>query len=121
MPRQTVTYDPAVIQEFADRLYQQARYIVITSCLKGLVIGLLIGGVIGGAVQFALVRAQQAPYSSPISTSFDAVWIAALIVAALGAISGISRGREKSFKLRLEAQSALCQVQIEKNTGRVGS
>jgi hypothetical protein len=40
----------------------------------------------------------------------------AFVLGILGAVSGYSRGRDKAFHLKLEAQVALCQVQIEVNT-----
>lgn len=116
MAKRSVAYDPSVIQEFANRLYRQARWITFVSSVRGLIIGFIIGGVIGGAVLFYMLKVQQAPYSSPGSPSFEAVWICALVFAVLGAMSGYFRGRELSFKLRLEAQVALCQVQIERNS-----
>ena len=36
----------------------------------------------------------------------------------LGLAAGLSFGRARAFKLKLEAQVALCQVQIERNTER---
>lgn len=118
MAKEHISYDPAVIQEFANRLYQQARSIIITSCLRGTVIGVVAGGIIGSTIQFALLRTQQTSYSDPSSPSFEVVWIAALVFALLGAYSGYSRGKELAFKLKLDAQVALCQVQIEKNIAK---
>lgn len=40
----------------------------------------------------------------------------ALIGLLVGAGIGFALGQERAFKLKLEAQVALCQVQIEKNT-----
>lgn len=94
-----VTYDATVIQEFAERLYKQASSIILSSTLLGLFGGAVVGGV-GAAL--AQARAQVA--------------IAAIIGAFVGAFWGYSRGRERAFKLKLEAQVALCQAQIERNT-----
>lgn len=90
-----VIYDAAVIQEFASRLYRRASSIIATFT----VIGLIIGGVAGAA-------------------AFQSNGIAILIAAAIGAALGFSIGQERAFKLKLEAQVALCQVQIEKNTSK---
>ena len=90
-----VTYDGAVIQEFASRLYSRANSIIVTFT----VVGLIICGVAGAA-------------------ALHGNGIAALIAAAIGAALGFSIGQERAFKLKLEAQVALCQVQIEKNTSK---
>lgn len=99
MAKNPVAYDAAVIQEFAERLYSQAASIIFTSTFLGGVIGALLG--LGGA---AAAHDQ------------GAIGMAALIGAVIGGLIGYSRGRERAFKLKLEAQVALCQVQIEKNT-----
>jgi hydrogenase/urease accessory protein HupE len=39
-------------------------------------------------------------------------WLVAALVAAVGLAQGLERG----FTLRLQAQTALCQVEIERNT-----
>lgn len=104
MASKPVTYDPAVIQEFAQRLYSQAASIIFTSIFLGGVIGALLG----------LVGAAAAQAHSFIGRP-------ALIGAVVGGLAGLSRGRERAFQLKLEAQVALCQVQIEKNTSATHS
>src|SRR5260221_4840880 len=99
-----VTYDPAVIQKFAERLYGRATSIVVTSTLIGLVVGLLVGGGI------AVAMAKQSPGGQP------EVGLPIAIGAGIGALFGLFRGLERAFLLKLEAQKALCQVQIETNT-----
>ena len=39
-----------------------------------------------------------------------------LICAFIGGMMGAALGRTKGFSLKLQAQTALCQVQIERNT-----
>lgn len=93
----TVQYDPSVIRKFAARLYARARSVMITYTF--------VGGVIGAmpAVWFT-------------STYFGS-WEAGLLVGAvLGGAMGYALGVEKAFRLKLQAQTALCQVQIEANT-----
>ena len=86
-----VAYNPEVIQEFADKLYSRADAIVIgwtaIGALGGFVLGSLMGG--GGIRLFMLF--------------------------AGGAI-GYAIGLQRAFLLKLQAQEALCQVQIERNT-----
>ena len=87
-------YDPRVIEEFARRLLRRAKSVVLTY----LFIGVLIGVVVALGV---------APGSDN----------ATLIGALLGGVIGFAIGTEKAFQYRLTAQTALCQVMIEKNTG----
>ena len=95
-------YDPTIIQTFAAKLYSRANSIVATYTLFGLLIGLGIGFVIGRFVSSSMV---------------EAVGATELIIGAIpGAIGGYFIGMERSFALRLQAQTALCQVAIEQNT-----
>ena len=94
----TVFYNPTIIEEFAQRLYKQAASIIFNSTLFGLLTGailLFLGATVAGMTQ---------------------VPVFALIGAIIGGFWGYIRGRERAFKLKLEAQVALCQVQIERNS-----
>lgn len=86
-----VAYDKKVIQEFADRLYRAARTTVFTYTMVGALAGCVVLG---------------------MTTETAAVAVAVLASGYLG----YQVGRERSFKMRLEAQQALCQAQIEENT-----
>lgn len=99
-PRQQgmVQYDPVVIQSYADALYRAADRIVLVTAL--------LGGLLGGIVGYALGAAM----GSGSSVIFGLVGLGA------GGFIGHSRGMSKTFQLRLEAQLALCQVEIEFNT-----
>lgn len=98
-------YDPAILQKFAAGLYSRASSIEATYLIGGLLLGaaapflfsplwvsiaLLLGGITPGA--------------------------AAGLGAIVGGLVGFVAGRNKAFKLRLEAQLVLCQVAIEENT-----
>lgn len=87
----SVTYDPVVIQEFAERLYSKANNIIRSYTISGV---LLLG--------FAGLLTQEP--------------IVGLIGAVLGGFVGYSMGKEKAFAYKLQAQTALCQVQIEINS-----
>ena len=87
-------YDPQVLQTFADMLYAQARRLVITGAILG---ALVVGGV-------ALVAAKSG--------------VAGIIGALVGVLIGMALGQSRAFALRLQAQTALCQLSIEKNTRR---
>ena len=86
----TTKYDPAVIEEFATRLYKKANSIIATYTVLGI---LLLG--FGGFLTQQLIFA--------------------LIGAVIGGVIGYSMGRERAFAYKLQAQTALCQKQIESN------
>lgn len=86
-------YDPEIIQKLADQLYSQANTIVVISTLVFLIIG--------GAAGYAVDR------------DFGGPAIAGLVV---GGIIGYFIGQARAFVLRVQAQTALCQRQIEYNT-----
>lgn len=97
-----VKYDAQVIVQFAADLYSQARSIPVTYAALG-----VLAGFGAGAAAFG--------------TAIDG---GGLIGGALGAlllgVVAFKLGQQKAFALKLQAQVALCQVQIETNTrGRV--
>lgn len=99
----SVAYDSAVIVKFAADLYEKAKGIVIRWTIFFLLIGLASGAY--------LSKSTSAPNSPP---SFAGLAIGGVI----GAIVGYMVGSSAAFKLRLQAQIALCQVAIEQNTRR---
>jgi hypothetical protein len=100
-----VNYDPQIIIDFAGALYARAEKIVFAYTLRGIVGGVLLGGPIGAALGAA-------SGATPLSVGL----FCALLFGALGGYAGYSAGQEKAFALKLQAQTALCQVQIEANT-----
>lgn len=86
-------YDQKIIVEFASRLYSRATSVVATYTVFGVLVGAGAGGAIGHGA-------------------------GALIGAVIGGAIGYSMGSEKAFQYRLQAQTALCQAQIESNTRR---
>lgn len=89
-----VEYAPEVIQEFAERLYSQARWLAA----RWTGVGALIGWVSGYAA----------------SKSGVGNW--AYLLMPLVALVAYRIGEGRGFRLRLEAQRALVQVKIEENT-----
>lgn len=91
-----IEYDPRIIEKFAIRLYRTAWIVIVLLTLIG-----LAGGGFGG-------------YSLASWGDDEIVWAAggALILGGLG----FWLGWEVAFRLKLRAQLALCQVQIEENT-----
>ena len=47
----TVQYDPAVIQQFAERLYALARRIFATATILGVLLGFILGAALAAAMQ----------------------------------------------------------------------
>ncbi len=91
-------YDESVIVEFADSLYEQAESIVRLYTAVGVLVGAGIGAAIGGMLLSG--------------SGFGPAVIGAIVVGG----AAFQTGRQKAFALRLQAQVALCQVQIEANT-----
>ena len=92
-----VSYDLSIIQQHADRLYSRADAILAVYGLgftaAGIVVGFLLTDVL------------------------DSPGVVILVLSGLvSATLGIALGRARGFELRLQAQVALCQVQIELNT-----
>jgi hypothetical protein len=90
-----VEYDPDVIQAFANALYRQAAAIIAGATLLCLLGGFAAGAFFG-------------------SGSTKGAWVFA--GALFGGLIGFFAGRAKAFALKLLAQTALCQMHIEKNT-----
>jgi hypothetical protein len=87
-------YDSNILQKYADGLYRRAATVLWSSSLAGLFFGLCA---------WAILANVRPP---------DVYWF----LAPAGLVVGFFWGRDKAFKLRLEAQRTLCQVQIEMNT-----
>jgi F0F1-type ATP synthase assembly protein I len=96
------TYDPTLLRTLADKLNAQAR----TAVVVGIIAGAITGGLFGFAASLIFMTSHS--YLVP--------------GAVVGAVLGVFAGRRKAQALRLQAQMALCQVQIEENTrlGRRG-
>lgn len=99
------TYDPNVIATFAERLYAQATRIIILLSILGFIVGGIMGAALGGTM-------------GGHSDSSTFALVGGLFGALAGTLSGYSMGQERAFMLKLQAQTALCQMQIESNTRR---
>jgi hypothetical protein len=91
-----VRYDPAVLQKLAAQTQAQATAALIGGIAAGIVTGTLFG------------YAAMLIFYPPISL----IWPGAVV----GGVLGIAMGRRKALALKLQAQMALCQLQIEENT-----
>jgi outer membrane lipoprotein SlyB len=95
MTTSSVAYDPAVIQQFAAKLYDRARTLVWSYAALGFFLGSPVGVMTAGMQDAA---------------------VGALVSGVLGAAIGAAMASERAFILKLQAQTALCQAQIEANT-----
>jgi hypothetical protein len=93
-------YDPTVIHQFADSLYSQAATIVFTYAIAGMLPGIAVLG-----------------YAFIVNEPLGVFGGGFLLV--VGGLLGAMRGKTAGFALRLQAQQALCNVQIEYNTRSV--
>ena len=92
-----IDYNPEILRDYAARLYARATLVTIAYCLGGVLLVVVLGtlalaargGVSGGELLFL-----------------------ALIGGALGVMAGAAR----AFRLKLEAQLVLCQVQIAQSS-----
>jgi hypothetical protein len=100
-------YDPKVIEQFAEKLYRKASSFVAGS----VVIGASLGAAFGAVPLTSLGEA----WPIPSYLGFATLMLGAL----LGAVIGYVIGDTRSFGYRLQAQSALCQLQSERNTAFV--
>ncbi|HWO20249.1 MAG TPA: hypothetical protein VNO30_15880 [Kofleriaceae bacterium] len=94
-----VKYDENVILTFTGRLYRRATSMMIAYALLGALIGVAAG--------MGIATANRTPELIP---NF------AVALGVVSAVIGGMIGRDRAFALRLMAQQALCQVQIERNT-----
>jgi hypothetical protein len=92
-------FDSTVIEQFAEALYRRAGTIVAFYAIVAALLGGGLGAVVGNATGVG-------------------VGPGGLVFLVLGALIGAAAGREKAFALKLQAQTALCQVAIERNTRR---
>lgn len=100
-------YDPKVIEQFAEKLYRKASSFVAGS----VVIGASLGAAFGAVPLTSLGEAWPIPSYLGLATL--------LLGGLLGAVIGYVIGDTRSFGYRLQAQSALCQLQSERNTAFV--
>ena len=98
-------YDPQVLVAFSERLYWQAGFIVFRYAVLGLLFGILASVVIG------VVAAQLLSANAIIM-----VLLVLLVVGTICTVGGYLAGQDRALALKLQAQTVLCQVQIERNT-----
>ncbi len=102
----TVKYSPDIIQQYANELDDRARQFdkkVERMTTIYLVLGALAG--------FAIAASQ----TSNFAHMLIAVGLGGFICGVIAECRAIKL-RKEAFRIRLQAQTALCQLQIEKNT-----
>ena len=90
-------YDTSIIQQYADKLYSEANFVIFIWTTVGIIGGALAGGIGGAYFKYN-------------------IGISAVIAAIIFGAIGFAIGRGSSFSLKLQAQTALCQMKIEENT-----
>ncbi len=99
-----LNYEPRIIEAHAQRLERRAESMGVTSTF----IGVVIGGFFGAVPLTSLGD------SWPVPSQFG---FATLLVGMLiGALTGYVIGDARAFGYRLQAQSSLCQLHLERNT-----
>jgi hypothetical protein len=100
-------YDGEVIEEYARRLYDRVAWVIVTTTF-----------VYAGAAFLAVLAwvklVEYAGAGRVGQLESPVTWY--ILAAAVGALLGALRGNSKAFNRKLEAQRALCLVQIERNT-----
>jgi hypothetical protein len=97
-------YDPRVIEQFAERLYRKASSFVVGS--------VVIGASLGSAFGAVPLTSLGAAWPIPSYLGFATLLLGGMLGGTIGYVIGDTR----SFGYRLQAQSALCQLQSERNT-----
>ena len=99
----SIQYEPAIIREFASKLYAEANRVILLWAILLAVPGAGIGGAIGYNLAGWGAKAAGGVLGG---------------LLGLGVLGGLGRyiGERKAFILKLQAQLALCQVAIEENS-----
>ena len=105
----TSLYDPLIIHSYAKALYQQAEGMVQRAQALSVILGLLLTLLIwGGAAAQAEKRGEEVLW--PFALTIGAIVTLVIYKIWVGA------AERRAYALKLQAQTALCQLQIEINT-----
>jgi len=107
-------YDPLLLKSYADRLYQQARMIAVTTAVRYLA-GMFLCSLVPVWFLHATNTALQNDQAYSIGIG------ASLVLMIVATMVGVERGMNRAFQLKLEAQQILCLVSIEQNTRQESS
>jgi hypothetical protein len=102
------TYDEKILQEYADDLYKQAKWIVVWTAVR---YGFAVF-VVSFGISVLVVSVQK----NTSTGSANAGALLVFVLTLIGILAGADAGRRKAFMLKLQAQHILCQRQTEINT-----
>ena len=94
-------YNSEIIEQHARGLYSEADWVVYKYSFIGIVVGGVAGAIVG-------------------RFEGGSMGVFGLVGAVIGYLIWYSMGSSRAFQYRLQAQMALCQVKIERNTRGVG-
>ena len=97
-------FDPRIIEAFAERLYGKATAFLMGSVVCGVFLGMSFG-----AVPLTSLGA-----AWPIPSAFG--FATMLLGGILGGVIGYVVGDTRAFGYKLQAQSALCSLELERNS-----
>jgi hypothetical protein len=104
-------YDDSILQQYAYALYREAKWVAFWMAVTFGGITFLISAVVIGAISLL----PQTTINGNDDTQNVRIMVV-VVLSALGAFVGLGIGRQKAFRLKLQAQQILCQRQIEINT-----
>jgi len=102
-----IKYDSAIIYGFAEKLYARANGTIVSYALFG-----ALGGFGVGTIASSVAKNTASFFGPSAGDDHTLAIVGAVILGCVGLFLGV----EKAFQLKLQAQLALCQVQIEENT-----
>lgn len=95
-------YDPKIIKDHADQLYDQADKAPLLTAYAAALVGLVTGLGSGMGLDIGTVGGV----------------IFGLVLGGLAGGVGFSVGKSQAARMRVAAQTALCQVEIERSLGK---
>ncbi len=96
-------YSGQTIEEISRKLFQRANNLVWSDTFFGAMTSVIVGGFVYNSGIFPILR----------GIDINLVLLVSLII---GLLNGYFKGQGRALQLKLEAQLALCQVEIERKT-----
>jgi hypothetical protein len=97
-------FDPRIIEAFAENLYKKAASFLVGSVVFGVVMGMSFGAV--------PLTSLGEDWPVPSMLGFATM----LLGGVLGGVIGYVVGDTRAFGYKLQAQGALCQLEVERNS-----